>query len=76
MVLKEVAQRIKNARVKAGLTQEKAAAEAGIGYKRYQRIEGGGVNLTLRTLHRLAKALGTDLSALVASSSGKSAADD
>ena len=75
MVLKEVSQRIRDARVQAGLTQEKAAAEAGIGYKRYQRIEGGGVNLTLRTLHRVAKALGTDLSALVGTV-GKSAGDE
>lgn len=45
------------ARLRAELTQERAAAEAGIGYKRYQRIEAGEVNLTLRTLHRLARAL-------------------
>jgi transcriptional regulator with XRE-family HTH domain len=73
VVLKTVAQRIRNARVAAGLTQEKAAAEAGIGYKRYQRIEGGGVNLTLRTLHRIAKALHADYWHLV---SGNPPADD
>lgn len=58
--LKAVGQRVRASRVRAGLTQEKAAASAGIGYKRYQRIESGDVNLTLRTVYRLAKALHLD----------------
>ena len=43
------------------MTQEAAAARSGIDYKRYQRLEAGGVNATMRTLLRVAEALGTDV---------------
>lgn len=43
------------------MTQEEAAARARIDYKRYQRLEAGSVNATIRTLARVAEALGTDL---------------
>jgi transcriptional regulator with XRE-family HTH domain len=66
--LKAVGQSVRAARLRAGLTQEKAAASAGIGYKRYQRIESGGANITLLTLHRLARALDTDLRGLLSDS--------
>ncbi len=59
-LLKELAGRIKRQRLAAGLTQEAAAARAGIDYKRYQRLEAGGVNATMRTLLRVAEALGAD----------------
>ncbi|MBI4700813.1 MAG: helix-turn-helix transcriptional regulator [Deltaproteobacteria bacterium] len=48
------------------MTQEAAAAAAGIDYKRWQRIEQGAVNPTVRTLVRVAAALGTNLWALLA----------
>jgi transcriptional regulator with XRE-family HTH domain len=59
-VLKDLGRSVQRARVAAGLTQEKAASQAGIDYKRYQRIEAGTVNLTVRTLHRIARALDVD----------------
>jgi transcriptional regulator with XRE-family HTH domain len=43
------------------LTQEEAADRAGIDYKRWQRLESGTVNATLRTLLRVADALGTNV---------------
>lgn len=65
-VLREVGRRVRLAREAAGLTQEAAAAAAGIDYKRWQRIEQGAVNPTVRTLVRVAAALGTNLWALLA----------
>jgi transcriptional regulator with XRE-family HTH domain len=56
-LLKELATRIRAARERAGLTQEAVAARAGIDYKRYQRIEQGSVNATVRTLDRVAGAM-------------------
>ena len=47
------------------MTQEQAAATSGIDYKRWQRLELGQVNATVRTLHRVAEALGTDFWKLV-----------
>jgi len=60
-LLKAVGTRVRDARRVAGFTQETAAARAGIDYKRYQRIEQGTVNVTVKTLARVAEALGTDL---------------
>ena len=56
-IQREVGRRVREARVAADLSQEEAAAKAGIDYKRYQRIELGAVNVTLRTVARLAAAL-------------------
>jgi transcriptional regulator with XRE-family HTH domain len=56
-VLRDVGGRIREARVSANLTQEEAAGRAGVDYKRLQRIEAGKVNVTIRTLVRLATAL-------------------
>jgi transcriptional regulator with XRE-family HTH domain len=49
----------------AKLTQETVAASSGIDHKRYQRLEQGVVNPTVRTLIRVAKALRTDFWQLV-----------
>ena len=65
-VLREIGRRVKEARVAAGLTQEDAAHAAGIDYKRWQRIESGGVNVTVRTLARVAGAIGQDFWSLLA----------
>ncbi|MGC3999592.1 MAG: helix-turn-helix transcriptional regulator [Anaeromyxobacter sp.] len=59
--LKEVGRRIRAARVRADLTQEAVAASSGIDYKRYQRLEQGAVNPTIRTLLRVSAAIGVDL---------------
>lgn len=56
----EIGQRIRMARSALGISQEAAAAEAGIEPKRYQRLELGSVNATLNTLVRVAAALKTD----------------
>lgn len=55
-VLAEVGRRVRDARVRAGLTQEGAAAAASIDVKRWQRLEAGEVNATIRTLIRAAAA--------------------
>ena len=60
-VLREAGRRIASTRSALGLTQEQAADLAGIDYKRWQRLESGGVNATLRTLLRVAEALGTNV---------------
>jgi transcriptional regulator with XRE-family HTH domain len=62
----DIGQRIREARERAALTQEDAAAAAGIDYKRWQRLELGQVNATVKTLHRVAEALGTDFWSLLA----------
>ena len=56
-ILAEIGGRLKAAREAAGLTQEEAADRAGIDYKRWQRIESGQVNATVRTLVRAARAV-------------------
>jgi transcriptional regulator with XRE-family HTH domain len=66
-VLREIGARIRAARQAAGLSQEDAAHRAGIGAKRWQQIEYGNVNLTARTLVRVAAACGTDFWRLLAS---------
>jgi transcriptional regulator with XRE-family HTH domain len=56
----ELGKCIRAARVEAGLSQEEAATRARIDYKRWQRLEQGTVNATVRTLARVAEALSTD----------------
>ncbi len=51
---------IRQARSATGLTQEAAAAAAGIDFKRWQRIEAGQVNATIKTLARVAEAVNVD----------------
>ena len=64
-ILEAIGARIERARRAAGLTQEDAAHRARIDYKRWQRLESGDVNATVRTLVRVAKALGVDFWTLV-----------
>ena len=68
-VLRELGNKISRARILAGLTQESVAATSGIDYKRYQRLEQGTVNPTVRTLARVAAAIGVDLWKMLADSS-------
>lgn len=60
------------ARVASGLTQEAAAARADIDYKRWQRIEQGKVNPTVRTLLRVADVLDVEASELLVPPRGRS----
>ena len=53
-------------RLEAELTQEAAAAKAGIDYKRWQRLEAGEVNATIRTLVRVSRGVGISFWELVA----------
>ena len=53
--------RIRAARLAAGLSQEAAAERSGVGYKRWQEIEGGSANPTIRTLDRIATTLGVEI---------------
>jgi transcriptional regulator with XRE-family HTH domain len=57
---KEIGRRIRDARISADLTQEAAALSCGMDYKRFQRLELGAVNPTIKTLARVAKGLGSD----------------
>ena len=59
-ILREAGEQIRRARVVAKLTQEEAADRARIDYKRWQALEKGRANPTLRTLIRVAEALETD----------------
>jgi transcriptional regulator with XRE-family HTH domain len=64
-VLVEIGARIRSAREGAGLSQEDAAHRAGIGAKRWQQLEYGNVNVTVRTLWRVATACRTDFWSLL-----------
>ena len=64
-VQKELGRRLRAARLAAGLTQEKVAAAASVDYKRLQDLEGGRVNPTVKTLLRLAGAMGVDFWSLL-----------
>jgi transcriptional regulator with XRE-family HTH domain len=52
-----LARRLREIRTAKGLSQRELE-ELGINHKYYQRIEAGSVNLTLRSLEKLASALG------------------
>jgi transcriptional regulator with XRE-family HTH domain len=57
VILRELGRRLRAARLAAKITQEEAAARAAIDYKRFQRLEAGTVNATVRTLVRAAAAV-------------------
>jgi transcriptional regulator with XRE-family HTH domain len=59
--LLELAERLKAARTAADMTQEAVAAKARIDHRRYQRLEQGTSNTTIRTLVRIAAAVGVDV---------------
>jgi len=62
-VLVDMGKRIRDARLAAGLTQEKTAYAAGVTFKHYQTIEGGKTNATVTTLAAIARALGVGIGA-------------
>jgi HTH-type transcriptional regulator / antitoxin HipB len=58
----DVGERIRAARETAGLSQRDLAARMGTSQAAVARLEAGGVGATLTTLHRVAAALGLELS--------------
>ncbi|PWI08394.1 XRE family transcriptional regulator [Streptomyces sp. NWU339] len=60
-----VGQRIRDVREHQGLTQEKVFLAVPMNRAHYQDIESGRANPTLRTLVRIARAIGVDLVDLV-----------
>lgn len=62
---KLVGGRIRDLRLKRGLTQEKLGERAGLSYKFVGEVERGVANPTLDTLGRLADAIGVELFELV-----------
>lgn len=71
-VIKELAGRLKAARQAAGLSQEALAHKSGIPYRRVQLLESGTSNTTVRTLVRVADALGVEFADLVSGKAGDS----
>ena len=63
--LKALAAAMKGRRKGLGLTQEDVADRLGLVTRQYQKLESGQVNVTLRTLCRIAAALETSVSALL-----------
>lgn len=70
--VRALAERVRTLRLARGLTQW-AIAERGLSYKYYQRIESGRVNVTIRTLVRVARALGVSVQELFRSAAERSA---
>ena len=60
-LIRLVAQHVQRLRKAKGLTQEDMQ-DFGFNYRYYQRIEAGEKNLSLKTLNKLAKAFGVDVS--------------
>jgi transcriptional regulator with XRE-family HTH domain len=63
-VLEQVGRRIAELRAKAGQTQAQVAERLGTTVSNYQRMEHGLQNLTIRTLVKIAGAIGTKTAAL------------
>ena len=55
---RNLAQNVRRLRHERGLTLEAASDLAGVNSRHFQKLEAGEVNATLRTLARLADALG------------------
>jgi transcriptional regulator with XRE-family HTH domain len=64
---KELSDKLKTAREKLGLTQEEVAELADIKGKGnyYAKIERGEINLTMKNLHKVIKALKIDASEIL-----------
>ncbi|HUZ64405.1 MAG TPA: helix-turn-helix transcriptional regulator [Acetobacteraceae bacterium] len=60
-LLEAVGARLREARLKAGMTQGQLAEKVGTSQSYVYLAETGGQNLTLKALHRLATALGSGL---------------
>ncbi|MGJ4880283.1 helix-turn-helix domain-containing protein [Bradyrhizobium sp. HKCCYLRH1065] len=65
-LLRRVGSNVRALRERRSLTQDYLAFTAGLATRHLQKIEAGQVNLTLRTMARLAKALNVDVELLAA----------
>ena len=63
--MRTIGARIRQVRLATALSQEQAAERSGVGYKRWQDIERGSANPTVRTLDRIAATLGVELGDIV-----------
>lgn len=61
-----LAANVRRARQSARLSVQEAASRAELHWRHWQKIEAGEVNVTLRTLGRLAETLGVESSRLLA----------
>lgn len=68
-IRKRIAVNVRRHRERADLTLEEAAHRAEMHWRHWQKVEAGEVNTTLRTLARLADALGLDPADLLAPAS-------
>ncbi|HEX7663297.1 MAG TPA: helix-turn-helix transcriptional regulator [Polyangiaceae bacterium] len=59
--LAEIGQRLRTARLAAGISQSKLAELIGMARENYVRLESGRVNATIETLLRAATGAGADL---------------
>lgn len=61
-----IADNVRKARKKSGLSQDKLAREAGVAYNTIVKIESGeNKNPTIETLRNIAKALGVSVDELI-----------
>ena len=70
-IQRTIAKNIRYHRQQSGLTQESAAQAMGIATRHLQKIESGEVNITIRTLCYIAKALAVRVSDLLSESRSK-----
>jgi transcriptional regulator with XRE-family HTH domain len=63
--LQNIAERLRLARWRAGLTQEAVAGKAGVTHRYYADLEAGRRNATLDTMLRVAAALGVPVGLLL-----------
>ena len=59
ILMRAVGGNIRSARLNAGLTKEETAAGSTIDVKHLQKIESGRINVTLKSLARIAATLNT-----------------
>lgn len=62
--LERVARRVRALRVEQRLSQETVAHNAGLALRHFQKVEAGEVNLTVRSLAKIAQALSVDIARL------------
>lgn len=62
---KQIAQKLKDTRLKKGLTQEDLATKAGISTNYYARVERVEVTPSVETIEKLVKALGVKSSEIL-----------
>lgn len=64
-LLKQIGSRIKQKREEKGITQQELASLCNFEKSNMSRIESGGTNMTVHTLHKIATALEVNLADLM-----------